>query len=128
MGKVQSTFINTYPGAISRSVDDIVISLTNGGAAAIKFGAPVFPDTSTKVARNWASGDAVTGFIGIATRIGIKTPDTYASSEAEYAVNDIMSVIVRGSVCVKLKTGATAPSDCGMNNGHKSQHFAWPCS
>ena len=42
MGKVLSTFDIGWPGAISRSVDDIVISKKNGGSTAIPFGAPVF--------------------------------------------------------------------------------------
>ena len=35
MGKVQSTFVNVYPGAISRSVDDIVITIPNTSDAAM---------------------------------------------------------------------------------------------
>ena len=81
MGKVLSTFDIGWPGAISRSVDDIVVSLKNGGSAAIPFGAPVFltsdgegvvaydPDTSP--AQTFAS------FVGFAIRVAGKTPDTY---------------------------------------------------
>lgn len=112
MGKVQATFINTYPGAISRHVDDIVISIPNTSSNPIKFGDPVFLDSTNKGGRGWASGDAFTGFLGVATRIGIKTPDVYAnqagSNEGQYNPGDIMSVIVRGSVCVDLASGTPA--------------------
>lgn len=105
MGKVQATFINTYPGAISRNVDDIVISLPNTGETAIKFGDPVFLDTTNKGAKAWAEGALFTGFLGVATRIGIKTPDTYGGQEGQYNPGDIMSIIVRGSVCIPLDSG-----------------------
>ena len=42
MGKVQAVFGNGSPGAISRSVDDIVISVKNAGEEEIPFGTPVF--------------------------------------------------------------------------------------
>ena len=42
MGKVLTTFANVFPGAISRNVDDVVISLPNTSTAAIKFGDLVF--------------------------------------------------------------------------------------
>ena len=105
MGKVQSTFINTFPGAISRSVDDIVISMTNVGNNAIPFGAPVFLDAANKGAVGYASGAGMATFLGVATRIGVKTPETYGSSEAAYGNSEIMSIIVRGSVCVKVESG-----------------------
>ena len=42
MGKVLRKFINGYPGAISRAVDDVVVSLKNASGGPIPFGAPVF--------------------------------------------------------------------------------------
>ena len=42
MGKVQEFFGNGCPGAVSRSVDEIVISLRNASETEIPFGAPVF--------------------------------------------------------------------------------------
>ncbi len=85
MGKVLSTFDIGWPGAISRSVDDIVVSMKNGGAEAIPFGAPVFltadgegvaaydPDASP--AQTFAS------FVGFAVRSAGKTPDTYPARQ-----------------------------------------------
>lgn len=110
MGKVQATFVNSFPGAISRNVDDVVISLPNTGETAIKFGDPVFIDTTNKGGKAWASGALFTGFVGIATRIGVKTPDSYTSDEGQYNPGDIMSVIVRGSVCIKVDSGTPAPT------------------
>ena len=42
MGKVQNGFGNGSAGAVSRSVDDIVITVKNAGDLEIPFGAPVF--------------------------------------------------------------------------------------
>lgn len=108
MGKVQSTFINVFPGAISRSVDDVVISIANADSAAIPFGAPVFLDATSKQAKAWSNGAGMTTFLGFATRIGVKTPDTYAGQTGQYNPGDIMSVIVRGSVCVPFTGGTPA--------------------
>ena len=108
MGKVLSTFVNVYPGAISRSVDDIVITMVNTSDAAIKFGDAVFLDSVGKGAKGWYNGAAMTGFLGVATRIGVKTPDTYTGNEGQYNPGDIMSIIVRGSVCVAVDSGTVA--------------------
>lgn len=108
MGKVQANFSNTFAGAISRSVGDIVISLPNTSAAAIHFGDPVFLDTTNGGARGWASGDAFTDFLGFATRIGVKTPETYGGDEGQYNPGDIMSIIVEGSVVVPYVGGTPA--------------------
>ena len=45
MGKVQAVFGNGSPGAITRSVDDIVISVKNAYSGEIAFGTPVFLDS-----------------------------------------------------------------------------------
>ena len=107
MGKVLTTFANVFPGAISRNVDDVVISMPNTSDAAIKFGDLVFLDTTNGGARGFAASDGMTGFLGVATRIGIKTPETYGGDAGQYNPGDVMSIIVRGSVCVALK-GDTA--------------------
>ena len=108
MGKVQSTFINVFPGAISRSVDDVVITLANTGESAIKFGDPVFLDATNKGGKAWSNGAGMSTFVGFATRIGVKTPDTYGGNEGQYNPGDIMSVIVSGSVCVAVDSGTVA--------------------
>ena len=42
MGKVQNGFGNGAPGAVSRSIDNIIISIKNASGGDIAFGAPVF--------------------------------------------------------------------------------------
>ena len=73
MGKVLSNFDIGWPGAISRSVDDIVVSLKNGGTAAIPFGAPVFltADGEGVVAYSSSASPAQTfaSFVGFASRV-----------------------------------------------------------
>ena len=56
MGKVLSTFDIGWPGAISRSVDDIVVSLKNAGTDPIPFGAPVFLTSDGEGGITYADG------------------------------------------------------------------------
>ena len=42
MGKVLSTFENGWPGAPSRSVDEVITTMKNNTSAEIPFGAAVF--------------------------------------------------------------------------------------
>ena len=79
MGKVLTAFRNGYPGAISRAVDDIVISLANAGAEDIPFGAPVFLSADRKgvVPFSTDSPQDYSSFVGFAVRSAAKTPDTY---------------------------------------------------
>ena len=42
MGKVLRRFDNGFTGAVSRSIDNIVVSVKNASGGAIPFGAPVF--------------------------------------------------------------------------------------
>lgn len=101
MAGVLTNFSNVYPGAISRSIDDIVISLPNADENAIAFGDPCFLNSDQNGAIAFASGAGMTTFLGVATRIGVKTPDAYPSNLAAYNPKEIMSIIVRGSVCVE---------------------------
>ena len=102
MGKVLSAFGNGYAGAISRQLDDVVISLANTGNDAIAFGAPVVLDEDKVGAVKFGSTNTAAQFVGIATRIGVKTPAAYGENLAQYDKGDIMSVIVRGHVVVPL--------------------------
>ncbi len=108
MGQVLNTFKNGFPGAISRSADDIVISLRNAGDAAIPFGAPVFLKNAEQSCLPFdASASTAEKFLGFAVRAADKTPETYGSAEAAYAVNDPVDILVRGSVVVRIDTNAT---------------------
>ena len=83
MGKILPTFDLGWPGAISRSVDDIVVSLKNAGSDPIPFGKPVFltDDGSGVVAFINNGSQTFERFVGFAVRSASKTPDTYPSSQ-----------------------------------------------
>ena len=86
MGKVLSRFTNGFTGAVSRSIDNIVISMGNASGGEIPFGAPVF------------------------LQAAVKAPDTYGSDEATYAPGDAVDVLVRGSVILQFD-GLALPGD-----------------
>ena len=111
MGKVLSTFDIGWPGAISRSVDDIVVSMKNGGTAAIPFGAPVFQASGENACVPFNSSTSTgTNFVGFAVRVPDKTPDTYGSNEGKFNANDPVDVLVRGSIVLQF-TDDVSPGD-----------------
>ena len=119
MGKVLSTFDIGWPGAISRSVDDIVVSLRNDGTAAIPFGAPVFltADGEGVVAfdPNASPAQTFASFVGFAVRVANKTPDTYPAGQDMSSIRNDQSgawnpkepveVLVRGTIAVPTTVG-----------------------
>ena len=119
MGKVLSTFDIGWPGAISRSVDDIVVSLKNGGTAAIPFGAPVFltADGEGVVAfdPNASPAQTFASFVGFAVRVANKTPDNYPAGQDMSSIRNDQSgawnpkepveVLVRGTIAVATSVG-----------------------
>ena len=109
MGKVQKTFKNIIPGQISRAIDDIVITFPNVSGAEIAFGAPVFLDSAKGGVEGFKANAGMTTFVGVATRIGPKTPNVYGSDIAVYNANEGVSVITRGSVGV-LVVGTAIPA------------------
>jgi len=102
-GKVLSNFMNCFPGSISRSADDIVVSLKNQGTAAIEPGEPVFLSADGKGVTKTQTDSAFSRFVGIAVRIPSATPNVYGEDVRKYEANDPVDVIVRGSVVVKLE-------------------------
>ena len=106
MGKVLSTFTNGYPGAIARSVDDIVVS--HAASATIPFGTPVaFNPLKTGVVP-FASTHTAEDFLGIAVRAPSKTPDTYDSSTAQYNIREMADILTRGTTVVQCISGTPA--------------------
>ena len=98
------------PGAISRSVDDIVITLKNTSANPVPFGAAIFLDTGgggVPVSAN----SAFDRFVGFAVRAAEKTPEEYSSSRAEWLPGDIMEVLVRGTVLAPSMSESPTPGD-----------------
>ena len=121
MGKILSKFDHGWPGTISRSVDDVVVSLKNAGNADIPFGAPVFLTDD---------GDGVVGyinngsqtfqrFVGFAVRVPDKTPATYPTTQdmstglnqnqqSVWKPGEVIEVLVRGCIVVKAFAGFSA--------------------
>ena len=108
MGKVIERFSNGVAGAISRSVDDIVISVKNAGETDIPFGAPVFLTSGGAVAFNPANPQDFDTFLGFTVRVADKTPDSYPQDQAgtpqagAWKPNDVMEVLVRGGIAVPM--------------------------
>ena len=107
MGKVLRSFTNGYPGAVSRSVDNVIISMKNGSGAAIPFGAPVFLIAGDNSCRGFAADSSTAAnFLGFAVRAADKTPDTYGSSDAVFAADDPVDILVRGSTVLRFANNA----------------------
>ena len=107
MGKVLASFRNGSPGAVSRAVDDIVISMRNSTNAAIPFGAPVFLVSGENACRGFdASTSTPASFIGFAVRIADKTPEAYNRSEGSFQPGDPVDILVRGSTVLKFESSA----------------------
>ena len=107
MGKVLKKFINGYPGAVSRSADNVIISVRNAAGAAIPFGTPVFLVPGENACRCFeADVTAPETFLGIAVRAADKTPETYGSNLAAYESGDPVDVLVRGSTVLAMESSA----------------------
>jgi hypothetical protein len=111
MGKVLSEFQRGWPGAVTRSKDDVIISLKNADTNPIAFGAPVFLDAASGGAVNFTPGQAAAEqFIGFAVRVPDKTPDAYPSGQnaadapGAWASGSPADILVRGSVAVPVQT------------------------
>lgn len=99
-------FPNGYPGAISRSVDDVVVSLKNAGGVSMAFGIPVFKVNGERSCRPYSDGMSADDFIGFTVRVAAKTPDTYGSKTACYGVNEAIDVLTRGSIVLEFANTA----------------------
>ena len=112
MGKVLKSFSNGVAGAISRSVDDIVISVKNAGETEIPFGSPVFLTNGGAVLFNKDDPQDFDSFLGFSVRIADKTPDSYPQDQAEtpqagsWKPGDVMEVLVRGGIAVPIGTSS----------------------
>lgn len=111
MGKVLEQFSSGSPGAVTRSADEIIISVKNAGGADIPFGAPVFMTNNGAVPFSTASPQDFSTFLGFAVRVADKTPDAYPNAQfnlpedtrqGSWKADDLMEVLVRGSVAVPV--------------------------
>ena len=110
MGKVLNAFGYGTPGAVTRSIDDIIISVRNASGSDIEFGAPVFMTENGAVPFSTDNPQEFADFLGFAVRVDDKTPDAYpqgqfntAASAGEIGVwhaGDLMEVLVRGSIAL----------------------------
>ena len=111
MGKVQSHFTPGGPGTVTRSVDDIIISVRNASGGDIPFGAPVFLGVNGAVPFDMEEPQDFTTFLGFAVRVADKTPDTYPAGqfndppEGAWHAGDVMEVLVRGGIAVRTAAG-----------------------
>lgn len=110
MGKVQEIFGNGRPGAVSRSVDDIIISVRNAGETDIPFGAPVFMTPEGAVPFDIENPQEFFTFVGFAVRVADKTPDTYGAGqfsdppEGAWHAGDVVEILTRGSMAIPLES------------------------
>ena len=110
MGKVQDLFGPGRPGAVSRSADEIVISVKNAHTGDIPFGTPVFMTDSGAVPFDIGDPQEFGSFLGFAVRVADKTPDVYPQGqfndppEGAWHAGDVMEVLVRGGVVIPLAT------------------------
>ena len=111
MGKVLSEFQRGWPGAVTRSKDDVIISLKNADMNPIAFGDPVFLNASYGGAVNFTPGETTAEqFVGFAVRVPDMTPDAYPSGQnaadpaGTWASGNPADILVRGSVSVKIQT------------------------
>ena len=124
MGKILGSFDIGWPGAISRSVDDVVVSLKNAGNVPIPFGAPVFlsSDGSGGVVGFIKSSEGTPqdfgSFVGFAVRSASKTPDSYPQGQdfmrlsgnqaGQWNPGEPVEVLVRGTIALKANGGFSA--------------------
>ena len=111
MGKVLASFSNGFTGAVSRSVDQIVVSMGNASGGEIPFGAPVFLKTGENACLTFdpETSDAAR-FLGFAARAAVKAPDVYGSDEASFGPGDPVDVLVRGSIVLHFASAASPGS------------------
>ena len=113
MGKVQKIFDSGRPGAVTRSVDEIVISVRNASETEIPFGAPVFMTADGAVPFSLTEPQDFAAFLGFAVRVADKTPDVYPSGqfgdgqEGTWHPGDVMEVLVRGGIAVMTASTGT---------------------
>lgn len=111
MGKVLSTFGNGFVGSVSKSIDNVIIPMANTGENAIDFGMPVaFDEDKIGAVLFDATEMTAADFIGVTVRNPSKTPSEYGSSTGKYEPGDIMDVLVRGHIVVKVVSANPAPT------------------
>lgn len=109
MGKVLSKFTNGWPGAVSRSKDDVIIAMKNVGASSIRPGDPVFLKNTVTPGgvQGFISGTTTENeFVGFAVRVPDKSPELFGSNTSEWKSGDVVDILVRGSLTVSTDSAA----------------------
>ena len=107
MGKVLNHFKNGWPGAVSRSNDNVIISLRNASNGNIAFGTPVFFAPGENACKPFDQSTSTSAnFIGFAVRIADKTPEEYGSNLGCYKPNDPVDILVRGNTVLSFESTA----------------------
>ncbi len=109
MGKVLRSFDPGWPGAVSRSVDDVIVPMAVTVPSGVAFGLPVVLNSQKTGVIPFASTHSADDFIGVAVRSAAKTPDAYGSNQAQYNQTEMADILVRGSAVVQCYTGTPAP-------------------
>ena len=103
MGKVLIDFNNGFTGAVSRSIDNVIVAMKNGSGEEISFGAPVFLQSGSSACVPFdAETSSADNFLGFAVRVPDKTPDVYGSDEGFFTAGDPVEVLVRGSTVLQF--------------------------
>ena len=102
MGKVLTSFTQCFPGAVSRSMDEIVVSERNAETGTIAPGSAIFMTSDGKGVTKVKAGSTFERFVGIAVRVPSATPDVYGENVKEYQPGEPVDVLVRGCIVVKL--------------------------
>ena len=114
MGKVLSTFENGWPGAPSRSVDEVITTMKNNTSAEIPFGAAVFLVSWRNACAPFnpasAASFSMDNFIGFTVRNADKVPALFGSNEAVFNADDPVEILVRGSIVLQFDESAS-PGD-----------------
>lgn len=112
MGKVLTNFMNGYPGAISRSLDDVVIAMANVSGSPLAFGQAVALSMDrTGVVPFDGSSHTAADFVGVTVRNPSKTPETYGSNLGSYASGEMADVLVRGHIAVRVASASAKAGD-----------------
>ncbi len=109
MGKVLGFFRNGNVGAISHSLDDVVLALANQDSQSLPFGTAVVLTPDYTGAMKFTSSSTADDFLGFTVRSASKTPGSYGSNLGSYDVGEIMDVMVRGSIVVEVPEGIAVP-------------------
>ena len=107
MGKVQNVFGYGSPGTVTRSADNIIISVRNASDGDIPFGAPVFMNDNGAEPYSTVTQQDFSTFLGFAVNVRDKTPETFPQGQfndpprSAWHAGDVMEVLVRGSIALE---------------------------